>query len=271
MKQNGRIYLNNNLDEQIKLNFIDLINIVKKLRSAEGCDWDKSQTESSLIPYFLEETYELIDSIDKKDNENLKEELGDVMLHIIFQSQIATEKNTFTINDIIDSINKKLINRHSHVFDSLSKSKIDNDKQNWEKQKHIEKGRTSRLDGVPNILPSIIFSQRIQEKASLAGFDWDNISKVWEKIDEEIDELKIAQKENDFNKIQDEIGDLLFTVINLSRFLNISAENALRSSNKKFIKRFKLLEKKVADSNKNIDNLSSNDLDKVWVEVKKID
>ena len=112
MKQNGRIYLNNNLDEQIKSNFIDLINIVKKLRSAEGCDWDKSQTESSLIPYFLEEIYELIDSIDKKDNENLKEELGDVMLHIIFQSQIATEKNTFTINDIIDSINKKLINRH---------------------------------------------------------------------------------------------------------------------------------------------------------------
>jgi len=262
--------LNNNLDEQIKSNFIDLINIVKKLRSSEGCDWDKSQTASSLIPYFLEEIYELIDSIDKKDNENLREELGDVMLHIIFQSQIANEKEIFNVNDIIDNINKKLINRHPHVFDDFSKSKIENGKQNWEKQKHIEKGRTSRLDGVPKILPSIIFSQRIQEKASSAGFDWDNISRVWEKLDEEINELKVAQKTNDFNKIQDEIGDLLFTVINLSRFFNVSAENALRSSNKKFIKRFRLLEKKVFYSNKNIDDFSSSELDKIWIKVKKI-
>ena len=262
--------MNNNSDEQIKINFQKLIDIVKKLRSPEGCDWDKSQTAYSLLPYFIEEVYELIDSIDKKDYENLKEELGDVMFHLIFQSQIATEKGLFTINDIIDNINKKLVSRHSHVFNDLLQSTTDIDKQNWEYNKHIEKNRTSRLDGIPKILPSIIFSQRIQEKASFAGFDWENINEVWEKLNEEINELKSAQKEKDLNKIQEEIGDLLFTVINLSRFFDVSAENALRKSNRKFVQRFRLLEKKVSELNKNIDDISSNELDKIWSEVKKI-
>ena len=262
--------MNNNLDEGIKSNFQILINIVKKLRSPDGCDWDKVQTTNSLLPYFIEEVYELIDSIDKKDYENLKEELGDVMFHLIFQSQIAAENGLFTINDIIENINKKLVNRHSHVFNDLSQTKIIIDKQNWEYKKHIEKNRTSRLDGIPNILPSIIFSQRIQEKASAAGFDWENINEVWEKLNEELNELKFAQKENDFIKIQEEIGDLLFTVINLSRFFDVSAENALRASNKKFVQRFQSLEKKVSELNKNIDDLSSNELDKIWTEVKKI-
>ena len=222
------------------------------------------------MPYFIEEVYELIDSIDKNDHENLKEELGDVMFHLIFQSQIATEKGLFTINDIIDNINKKLVSRHSHVFNDLSQSETFIDKQNWEDKKHIEKNRTSRLDGIPKILPSIIFSQRIQEKASLAGFDWENINEVWEKLNEEINELKSAQKEKKFNKIKEEIGDLLFTVINLSRFFDVSAENALRKSNKKFVQRFQLLEKKVSELNKNIDDISSNELDKIWSEVKKI-
>ena len=261
--------MNNILDKQIISNFQNLINIVKKLRSPKGCNWDKSQTANSLLPYFIEEVYELIDSIDKKDYENLKEELGDVMFHLIFQSQIAAEKELFTVNDIIDNINKKLISRHSHVFSDLNHSKSDRMNNNWEYQKHIEKNRKSRLDGVPKILPSIIFSQRIQEKASLAGFDWENINDVWDKLYEEIDELKSAQKENCFDNIQEELGDLLFTVINLSRFFNVSAENALRKSNKKFITRFRLLEKTIFDLNKNIDDFSSNELDKMWMEVKK--
>jgi len=261
--------LNNNPDEQKKINFQNLIDIVKTLRSPEGCDWDKSQTAYSLLPYFIEEVYELIDSIDRKDYENLKEELGDVMFHLIFQSQIATEKGLFTINDILNNINKKLVSRHSHVFNDLSQSATIIDKQNWEDKKHIEKNRTSRLDGIPKILPSIIFSQRIQEKASFAGFDWENINEVWEKLNEEINELKSAQKEKDFNKIQEEIGDLLFTVINLSRFFDVSAENALRKSNRKFVQRFRLLEKKVSELNKNIDDISSNELDKLWSIVKK--
>ena len=228
--------MKNNLNEQAITNFEKLVQLVKILRSEDGCDWDKVQTSDSLIPYFIEEVYELIDSIDKKDHNNTKEELGDVMLHLVFQAQISNEKGSYTINDVIENINTKLIDRHPHVFNESykpSRTKI-----NWESQKHLEKKRESRLDGVPNILPSIIFSQRIQEKASLAGFDWDNIEDVWLKIDEEINELKIGEKKNDLDNIKEEIGDLLFTVINLSRHLGISAENALRKSNKKFIKRF---------------------------------
>ena len=261
--------MKNNLDKQIKMNFQELDKIIKKLRSSEGCDWDKSQTSDSLLPYFIEEVYELIDSIDKKDYENTKEELGDVMLHLIFQSQIAAEKEKFTINDVIKSINKKLINRHPHVFAHIAQPNSGTTNRNWETQKYLEKDRDSRLDGVPNILPSIIFSQRIQEKASHAGFDWEGIDEVWEKLDEEINELRFAQKENDINKIREEIGDLLFTVINLSRFFGISAENALRGSNNKFIKRFQLLEKIIFDMNKNINDFSPNELDEIWKEAKK--
>ena len=261
--------MKNNLDKQIKMNFQELVKIIKKLRSSEGCDWDKSQTSDSLLPYFIEEVYELIDSIDKKDYKNTKEELGDVMLHLIFQSQIAAEKEIFTINDVVESINKKLINRHPHVFYHIAQPHSGTPNKNWEAQKHLEKERDSRLDGVPIILPSIIFSQRIQEKASHAGFDWEGIDEVWGKLDEEINELRFAQKENDINKIREEIGDLLFTVINLSRFFGISAENALRGSNNKFVKRFQLLEKKIFDMNKNINDFSSNELDELWKEVKK--
>ena len=261
--------MKNNLDKQIKMNFQELVKIIKKLRSSEGCDWDKSQTSDSLLPYFIEEVYELIDSIDKKDYKNTKEELGDVMLHLIFQSQIAAEKEIFTINDVVESINKKLINRHPHVFHHIEKPNSGTANKNWEAQKHLEKERDSRLDGVPIILPSIIFSQRIQEKASHAGFDWEGIDEVWGKLDEEINELRFAQKENDINKIREEIGDLLFTVINLSRFFGISAENALRGSNNKFVKRFQLLEKKIFDMNKNINDFSSNELDELWKEAKK--
>jgi MazG family protein len=212
----------------------------------------------------------MIDSIDKKDYENTKEELGDVMLHLIFQSQIAAEKEIFTINDVIESINKKLINRHPHVFAHIAQPNSGTTNRNWETQKYLEKDRDSRLDGVPNILPSIIFSQRIQEKASHAGFDWEGIDEVWEKLDEEINELRFAQKENDINKIREEIGDLLFTVINLSRFFGISAENALRGSNNKFIKRFQLLEKIIFDMNKNINDFPPNELDEIWKEAKKL-
>jgi len=261
--------LKNNLDKQIKMNFQELDKIIKKLRSSEGCDWDKSQTSDSLLPYFIEEVYELIDSIDRKDYENTKEELGDVMLHLIFQSQIAAEKEIFTINDVIENINKKLINRHPHVFAHLAQSNNRTINRNWEAQKQLEKDRDSRLDGVPNILPSIIFSQRIQEKASHAGFDWESIDEVWEKLDEEINELRFAQKENDINKIREEIGDLLFTVINLSRFFGISAENALRGSNNKFVKRFQLLEKIIFDVNKKINDFSPNELNEIWEKAKK--
>ena len=249
--------------------FERLIELVQKLRSPDGCDWDKVQTRNSLIPYFIEEVYELIESIDKKDSINIREELGDVLLHVIFQSQIASEKSDFDINDVIHDINKKLIDRHPHVFEksALLSDKLSNEL--WEEQKYKKKGRKSRLDGVPKILPSIISSQRIQEKASSAGFDWEDVSQVWEKLDEEISEVKFAQKEDNFKKIEGELGDLLFTVINLCRFFDVSAENALRKSNKKFIKRFQSLEKKVSNSGNAFKEYSQNELDSIWTEVKK--
>ena len=257
----------NNNDEFSK--FGRLIKLVKKLRYPDGCDWDKVQTRNSLIPHFIEEVYELIESIDKKDSINIREELGDVLLHVIFQSQIASEKSDFDINDVIHDINEKLIDRHPHVFDKsvLLTNKLSHDL--WEEQKYKKKGRKSRLDGVPKILPSIISSQRIQEKASSAGFDWEDVSQVWEKLDEEISEVKFAQKEDNFNKIEGELGDLLFTVINLCRFFDVSAENALRKSNKKFIKRFQSLEKKVSNSGRAFKEYSQNELDSIWTEVKK--
>ena len=257
----------NNNNEFLK--FGHLVGIVKKLRSHNGCDWDKAQTRNSLIPYFIEEVYELIESIDKKDSINIREELGDVLLHVIFQSQIASEKSDFDINDVIHDINEKLIDRHPHVFEKsvLLNDKISNEL--WEEQKYKKKGRKSRLDGVPKILPSIISSQRIQEKASSAGFDWEDVSQVWEKLDEEISEVKFAQKENNFKKIEGELGDVLFTVINLCRFFNVSAENALRKSNKKFIKRFRLLEEKVSDFDRDFEQFSQYELDEIWTKVKK--
>ncbi len=260
--------MKDNLNKQTKANFEKLVQLVKKLRSEDGCDWDKAQTSDSLVPYFIEEVYELVDSIDKKDHENTKEELGDLILHLVFQAQISNEKGLYTISDVLENINTKLVDRHPHVFNKASQSK--DIKINWESQKHLEKKRESRLDGVPSILPSIIFSQRIQEKASLAGFDWDDIDGIWLKIDEEINELKIAQKEKDIDNIHEEIGDLLFTVINLSRHFGISAENALRKSNKKFIRRFQKLESEINYLNKNIDECSSADLDKIWKEIKSI-
>ena len=249
--------------------FENLVEIVKKLRSPSGCDWDKIQTRNSLIPYFIEEVYELIESIDKKDSKNIREELGDVLLHVIFQSQIASEKSDFDINEVINDINEKLIDRHPHVF---AKTVLSNGKKSnelWEMQKHIKKGRKSRLDGVPKILPSIISAQRIQEKASSSGFEFEEIGQVWKKLDEEISEVKVAQKENNFKKIERELGDVLFSVINLCRFLNVSAENALRKSNKKFIKRFQLLEEKISNTGRAFEEYSQNELDGIWGQVKK--
>ena len=249
--------------------FENLVELVKKLRSPNGCDWDKIQTRNSLIPYFIEEVYELIESIDKKDSINIREELGDVLLHVIFQSQIASEKSDFDINEVINDINEKLIDRHPHVFEKsvLSNDKISNEL--WEVQKYINKGRKSRLDGVPKILPSIISAQRIQEKASSSGLDFEDIGQVWEKLDEEISEVKFAQKENNFKKIEGELGDLLFTVINLCRFFDISAENALRKSNNKFIKRFQSLEKKISNSDRDFEKFTQQELDDIWNKVKK--
>jgi|TARA_B110000495_G_scaffold14724_1_gene10587 tetrapyrrole methylase family protein/MazG family protein len=261
--------LRNKSGSEINVKLQELVNIVKTLRSPKGCEWDKAQTTSSLIPFFIEEVYELIEGIDNKDNKNIREELGDVLLHIVFQSQIASEEMDFNINNVIDDLNIKLIDRHPHIFKNLEEKTISSEMKSWEKQKQKQKGRISRLDGVPDILPSIVSSQRIQDKASSAGFDWDKTSEVWEKLDEELKELKEAQLQNNFDNVEEEIGDVLFTIVNLSRFFGVSAENALRKSNKKFIQRFQLLEKKIIKSSRNIEDHSKKELNDIWDEVKK--
>ena len=198
------------MNNQSNSNFFKLIKIVKQLRSPNGCLWDQKQTHDSLIPFFLEEVYEVIESIDNRNWESLEEELGDVLLHIVFQAQIAEESSFFNIATSIDKLNQKLILRHPNVF-----GKNKNKKLNWEENKHIEKKRKSRLDGVPKNLPALIRSQRLQQKASEAGFDWDNIDPVIEKIYEELKELKDAIKLKNTKYIEEELGDVFFSMVNL--------------------------------------------------------
>jgi len=258
------------MDKQVTAEkFIKLIEIVEILRGPKGCPWDKDQTNESLLPYFLEEAYELIESVDIKDWDTFKEELGDIMLHVVLQAQISRENYGFDLFDSIDTVNKKLIRRHPHVFGEKKANVAYQAKKNWEEVKHKEKKRRSRLDGVPKALPALVRAQRLQEKASYAGFDWDKIDGVWDKVHEEILELKEAQKNNKNKHIEEEIGDLLFTIVNLARFLKISSENALRKANLKFTNRFFQMEKEMKKQNKSLRKSTMREMDKIWDILKK--
>jgi len=255
-------------DPSIVDQFEQLINIVKRLRGSDGCPWDKEQTPHSLVSYLLEETYEVIEAIDEKDWNGLKEELGDLMFHIVFQATIAKEDKLFDISESIKNINEKLIRRHPHVFD---KKNLINDKikPSWELQKHKEKKRNSRLDGVPQSLPGLVRAQRIQEKASYVGFDFQAEDEIWNKISEELEELKNAQQNNNKDEILEELGDAIFSLVNLARFLGISADDALRKSNNKFISRFTIIENELNIRGKNIEESSLNEMDEIWNAIKK--
>ena len=241
-------------------NFEKLKKIVKKLRAPNGCDWDKEQTHETLIPYLLEETYEVIEAIENKDYKALKEELGDLLLHVIFQADLAEDKKQFNIEDSIKDINKKLIDRHPHIFSDVKDKKWQ--KGSWELAKKKEKNRDSILDGVPIALPALLRARRIQEKAANVGFDWDNQHQVFEKIDEEIEELKeaLACKKG----INEELGDVLFTIVNLSRHLKLNPEESLKISTNKFSKRFKNIEKELKVKKINMEDLSLDELDLIW-------
>lgn len=239
---------------------VKLVEIVKKLRSPNGCDWDKDQTHESLVPYLLEETYEVIEAIDNKDYGSLKEELGDLILHVVFQAELANEKNKFSIEDSIKNVNDKLIDRHPHIFSNRKDQSWE--KGNWELAKQKEKKRNSVLDGVPIALPALLRSRRIQEKAASVGFDWDNIKQVFKKVEEEVSELQQALKIN--KGIDEELGDVLFSIVNLSRHLDINPENSLKRSIDKFSLRFKKIESDLRDKKINISDLSLRELDKIW-------
>jgi len=257
----------------IESKFKELVDIVRKLRVE--CPWDKEQTNDSIKAATIEEAYEVVESIDNKDYDELKKELGDLLLHVIFHSVIAEEDNNFKLEDVITSIREKLIRRHPHVFGDVVVENAEHVKKNWESIK-LKEGRKSVLDGVPEIMPALQRAYRLQEKASKVGFDWNNKEDIWKKVVEEIEEMnaeevksqksKVKNEENE--KLEDEIGDVFFALVNYARFLKINPENALRKTNKKFINRFNYIEKKLEENGKKIIESNLEEMDAYWNESK---
>lgn len=243
--------------------FERLVNIVALLRA--DCPWDKAQTHDSLAHLVLEETYELLDAIDRNDDAEFRKELGDLMLHLCFHALLASEGNRFDMNDVLDSIATKLIFRHPHVFGDDTSMKTEEDvKQNWEKLK-MREGRKSLLEGVPKAMPQLLRAHRIQEKASSVGFDWKQAEDVWLKLEEELHELRTAATAEER---EEELGDVLFTLVNYSRFIGVNPEDAMRRSTEKFIARVSAVEELIAAEKKSWQNLSAEDLDALWKQAK---
>ena len=249
--------------------FEELVTIVERLRGPDGCPWDREQTPASLLPYLLEETYEVMESVDDRNWEVLQEELGDLLLHVVFQASIATDSDRFNIDESLKTVNEKLVRRHPHVFGDTKANAAFKAKQNWEAEKQKEKKRDSRLDGVPVTLPGLVRAQRLQEKAAYVGFDWEKIESVWEKVYEELQEIKLAQQGDNKDLLEEEIGDAIFTLVNLARFLGIPAEDALRKTNNKFINRFKMIEKELKKRGKTLEESSLDEMDEIWNAVKR--
>ncbi|MFB3850390.1 MAG: nucleoside triphosphate pyrophosphohydrolase [Acidobacteriota bacterium] len=250
-------------------NFARLVEIMEKLRGPKGCPWDKAQKREDLKTYLLEETYEVLDAINEKSDEKLKEELGDLLLQIVFHAQISKEEKKFDIEDVCKEINEKLIRRHPHVFSDVEAKTPDIVLKNWEKIKKGEKKGKSALEGVPKIFPALLKAYRLQEKAGRVGFDWEETRQVEKKVKEELRELQEAIKDGEKQKIREELGDLLFAIVNLSRFLKIDPEDALQSANEKFIRRFKSIEKKASASGKELHGMTLAEMDALWEEAKK--
>jgi XTP/dITP diphosphohydrolase len=248
--------------------FDRLLTIMDELR--EKCPWDRKQTFETLRHLTIEETYELADAIIENDVDNIKKEVGDILLHIVFYAKIGSETGNFNIKDVIDSLNEKLIRRHPHIYGDTNVKDADQVKENWEQIK-LSEGNKSALSGVPKTLPALVKAYRIQDKARGAGFDWDNIEQVWDKVEEEINELKLEIKANNKQKMEEEFGDTLFALINYSRFIDVNPESALERTNKKFIRRFQFIEEKVAEQGKQMKNMTLAEMDVIWNEAKKLE
>jgi MazG family protein len=246
--------------------FENLVQIMDELR--EKCPWDRKQTIQSLRQMTLEESYELADAITENDWKSIKEELGDLLLHIVFYSKIASEQEQFSIKEVIQGISQKLISRHPHIYSDVKVNNDEDVKRNWEKLK-LKEGKKSVIAGVPKTLPALVKAMRLQEKAKQVGFEWENKEQVWEKVKEEEAELKEAIIEDDPRKIEEEFGDLVFSLVNFARFLNIDAENALELTNKKFINRFTQMEEKAMTSGKSLNDMSLQEMDSIWNQIKR--
>ena len=246
--------------------FARLLVIMDELR--EQCPWDKKQTMDSLRYLTIEEMYELSDAVLDKDMHEIKKELGDILLHIVFYSRIASETNDFDITDVINSVCDKLIHRHPHIYADVKVKDEVEVKKNWEKLK-MKEGKKSVLQGVPKSLPAIVKSFRIQEKVRGIGFDWDNKKQVWEKVIEEIQELKEEVKKGDNNKIEAEFGDVLFSLTNYARFINVNPEDALERTNKRFIKRFQIMEEMINKEGLDLSEMKLSEMDVFWQKAKE--
>jgi len=253
--------------------FARLVTIMDELR--EKCPWDKKQTIHTLRQLSIEELYELADAITDEDWNGIKEELGDLMLHILFYAKIGTEQNKFTLEDVLDGIAKKLVARHPHIYGSadnngqlVAVNDEEDVKKNWEKLK-LKEGKKSILSGVPKALPATVKAMRLQEKARQVGFEWDNREQVWDKVEEEIAELKEAIALGDAHKTEEEFGDLAFSLVNYARFLQVDAENALEKTNKKFLLRFSQMEQVAASQNRMLADMTLAEMDAIWNSIKK--
>ncbi len=250
--------------------FNNLIKIMKKLRNPiNGCPWDRKQTDHSLKEYILEEAHELVEAIEMDSPEKQKEELGDLLLQIVFLSQINREKNNFTIKDVIDTINRKLINRHPHIFGDTTVHSAEEVKQNWEKIKKKEKNNSSILSDYPARMPALSHAKRVAEQASSVGFDWDDPLKALDKVEEEIEELKKEIRAGSRERVAEEIGDILFAVANVSRLAHVSPEFALKNTNKKFVTRFRYIEEQLRKQGKDIVKTSLDEMEELWEQSKK--
>ncbi len=247
-----------------------LIDIMSALRGERGCPWDKEQTRESLKPFIVEEAYEVLEAIDENHPEAIKEELGDLLFQIVFQSQIAREKGEFDMEGVIDKIGKKMIARHPHVFGDAEYKTPGEVLVHWEAQKKKEgKQRESILDGVPKTLPSLLRAHRVQDRASRVGFDWEKVEDVLLKLDEEMAEFREALNRKKQDEIEDELGDIFFVLVNISRFVGINPEDALRKTISKFISRFRYIEMSAADVGKTLSDMTLAEMDALWEEAKR--
>jgi len=250
--------------------FERLLDIMDKLRA--GCPWDKKQTFETLRTLTIEETYELADSILKGDKQEIKKELGDILLHIVFYAKIGSETNDFDIADVCDGISEKLIYRHPHIFSDTKVANAKEVEENWEQLKLKEKGgNKSVLEGVPQSLPALVKANRIQDKVRGVGFDWDEKEQVWEKVKEEMHELEDEIKKGDQDKMEQEFGDMFFSLINAARLYGVNPENALERTNQKFTKRFNYLESKTLKQGRNLKDMNLEEMDEIWEEAKQFD
>lgn len=245
--------------------FARLVEIMEELR--EKCPWDKKQTIHSLRQQSIEELYELADAITEENWTGIKEELGDLFLHLVFYARIGSEKEKFQLEDVLRGINEKLIRRHPHIYGDVKVEDAEEVKRNWEQIK-LKEGKTSVLSGVPKALPAVVKAMRLQEKAKQVGFEWDNREQVWEKVKEEMEELQEAVASGNASHTEEEFGDLVFSLVNYARFLQLDAEQALERTNKKFLERFTGMEAKAAASGRSLQHMSLMEMDTLWNEMK---